>query len=164
MAGLDVAKIAKEFMEFELDPGKLDVTKVHGELLAIRQTLDLSTTAHCRQANALLASLMQIISFKAARCHYWERILTDQLKMVRLINKRVLTSGSGYVPSAANNAMAEEAAEISEEVKGISEKLTNASAARHFWEHLESMVHDVAKRVDSASASLGVEAKTRSIA
>lgn len=164
MATVDVSKITKEFMDFELDPGKLDTNKVHSELLAVRQTVDLSSLVQCRQANALVASLIQVIGFKTARCHYWERVLGDQLKYARLLAKRdAITANVKYTGSAAQSASMDETAELNENVMALAEKLSNASAARYFWEHMETMVHDVAKRVDSAAASLGVEAKLKNI-
>lgn len=152
---LDVERIVNEFKNYDLDPGKIKTEKIFGELLQLKQTLDLSTIAHTRTANAFLASLFQVIGYKAGISHYWERVLEDALK-AKKIEVKVLIRLRGEVKTKEELA---DAIESDLEVVKLAERLSVAAASRFFWDHVMGMLHEISKRVDSASMSLAVESK-----
>jgi len=154
---LDVERIVNEFKNYDLDPGKIKTEKIFGELLSLKQTLDLSTTAHTRTANAFLASLFQVIGYKAGIAHYWERVLEDALKAKKIeVKVRLRTEGKAFTKEELADAI-----DADLEVVKLAERLSVAAASRFFWDHVMEMLHEISKRVDSASMSLGVEAKLK---
>lgn len=159
---LDIQKIVEEFKAYDLDPGKIDQGKVYETILTIKRTLDLNTTALCRNANALLLDTIQLVGYKAAQCHYHERRLIDSLKLLKLKTKAKIESDKSIVPYNTKESLAD-AIEMDEEIIRIAETLSRATASRYFWENMLDVLHEAAKRVDSASASLGVEAKFKNI-
>lgn len=155
---LDVDKVVEEFKNYELDPAKIETSKIFTELMAIKHGMSLATTAECRHANDLLLKLFQVIGFKAAKSHYYERVLADTLKGKKMAIRLAIDKDKAKDMTKEDVV---DYVETNEEVLKLSTSLTVASASRFFWQHMVEMLHEGAKRVDSASASLGVETKFR---
>ncbi len=156
---MDLAKMMDEFKNYELDAGKIDTQKYYQSLMILKETLDLSTGARCRAADSALSNLLEIIGFKAGRAHYWERIFSERLKYSKLEAKHHLKALPENKGTTKEDLM--ELVEMDENVRKISEQVTNASASRFFWGAALDILHDIGKRIDSSSASIGVETKMR---
>ena len=154
---MDLQKVVAEFTDYELDPGKIGTKKLLSELLNIKQSLDLSSMEKTRAINSFLSSMFQIVGTKAGMCHYWEAVLQDSLKTKKLEVKLSLDRATLSKEEVTDYI------ESNEEVSKIGALLNIASASRFFWSHLLEVLHEVAKRVDSASMSLGVESKLKGI-
>jgi hypothetical protein len=159
---VNVDEVVQNLVEYELDPEKIPQEQMYGTVIAIQKGLNLDTLPACRTANDMLLKATQVISYKKAECHRHERKLTDQLKHAHLKAKYALIAADpDYSGSASQSNMMDEKASLDPEVIKIQERLTNAQSSRYFWEQMLDTCYEVAKRVDSASASLGVEAKLR---
>lgn len=162
---IDLEKITEEFKEYELDPGKIDTKSVYANLMMIKDTLDLSTPAAILQANSTIASLSQVLSFKAARCAYWETKFKDALYHKRIGIKYELLDAAKLAtpPIKLTKEELEDKIEIHDEILKIKDSLLKAELGRKFWDRMLDTLSSVSHRVDSAGMQHGVVAKTRPV-
>lgn len=156
---MELEKVAQEFMEYELDPNKINTKKISETLMLIKDTLSLSSTAEILKANATIASLYQIISFKANRCSYWEQQLKHDLEYLRLQTKYRLLAESRTADSKLTKEALDDKIELDEAVADLSKRVLACELGRKFWDRMLDTLGSVAHRVDSAGMQLGVQAK-----
>jgi hypothetical protein len=155
----EVVKMVEEFKAFELDPEKINTEKIHKDVLAIGATMELTSTARTRGADSMIASVGQVLGFKMARCHYWEKKLSEKLKYVRARVRLDLQKEARDAQTKLTADTLDDMVEVHAEVAEVSKALATANASRFFWEHLQDALKRAGDRVDNASMSLGVDAK-----
>jgi len=148
-------QVVQEFMEYELDPGKINTKQIYDKLMMIKDTLDLSSPAAILNANAMIASLLQVISFKASKCSYWEGKLKSHLEYECLQQKYKLLDDAKTASIKLTKEELEDKIEMQENVKEISEKLLNAELGRKYWDRMLDILNSIAHRVDSSGMQLG---------
>jgi hypothetical protein len=155
-------KVIQEFMEYELDPGKIDTKKIHDKLMMIKDTIDLSSPAAILNANAAIASLLQVISFKAGKCSYWEGRLKSQLEYQRIqVKYQLLDATKAPGGTKMTKEEVEDRVEMDPNVMEIKERLLGAELGRKYWDRMLDILSAVAHRVDSNGMQLGVQAKMK---
>lgn len=161
MNQVQLTQVVQEFTEYELDPGKINTKQLHDKLMMIKDTLDLSSPAAILNANAMIASLLQVISFKASKCSYWEGRLESQLEYQRLQAKYKLIEVHKTAETKLTKEALEDQIDLDATVIEIKERYLTAQLGRKFWDRMLTIIEMVAKRVDSAGMQLGVQAKMR---
>jgi len=156
-----LSQVVNEFLEYELDPGKLNTKKIHDTLMMIKDTLDLSSPANILSANSVMASLVQVISFKANKCSYWEKLIESKLDHERLQAKyRLIEKGKAESVKYTKEYI-DDQVELDATVVEIKERYMSAKLGRMFWDRMLDTLSSVSHRVDSAGMQLGVQAKLR---
>lgn len=159
---IDYAVMIQEFQRYELDPAKLKEQSVYEKLLMVREQMDLSSTARCKAADGFVAGAIAVISTKAGTCKYWERILKEEVKHLRLKvrheQKVLLPSGIAPGSKQANDWL-DEQVDKEPVVLEAEKRLAVADGSKAYWDFLIEALKEMGKRIDSAGMLIAVEEK-----
>jgi hypothetical protein len=158
---MNLEAMTQEFLEYELDPSKINTKKIHEQLMMLKQTLDLSSTTAVLAANSTVASLNQVLSFKANRCAFWEGTFKHKLEHSRLQTKYSLLDTTRAADNKITKEELADKVELDPAIVELKDKLMSAELGRKFWDRMLDMLNDISKRIDSAGMQLGVQAKLK---
>jgi hypothetical protein len=150
---MNIEEMVTEFQELELDPSKLDGKVIYQKVLAIKESIDLSSSARCKHADSVIASLFQVIAAKAARCRWWEDVLFQELKHLRAKIK-IATHSDDLTKDQILDLV-----EVNPEVQTLAKRQAVAEASRRYWEYMLEALKEAGKRIDSAGMLNAVEAR-----
>jgi hypothetical protein len=145
--------------DMPLDPASIDKNEIYSSLMILQHTQRLDTTAECRRANAFVASLYQLVMFKEAAANTVYNKAEEALEAEK--NRKAYSISTGYAAQSVKKTKGEIDLEVvnSEEVKSALAAFSTAYKIKQFWTHISQMLEFVAKRIDSAMMSIGVDAK-----
>lgn len=159
---VDYSAVVNEFMRYELDPAKLKESSVYEKLLMVRENMDLSSTARQKAADAFVSGAMAVISAKAGTCKYWERIIKEDVKHLRIKKRHDYKQNlpASMAPSSKQaEQWLEEAIDSDPDVLNAEKRHAVCEASRNYWEFLIEALREMGKRIDSAGMLTAVEEK-----
>ena len=159
MTPAELERFVEEIKSFELDPESTNTQRIYKEYLAITSTLDLSSTARCRSANAIVASVSQAVIFKLGRCHYWEKKISQSIDYARAEATKAVFEITREKGTKIGKEELESLIELEPKVSDLAKKLSAATASRYFWEHILDGLKRAGDRVENNIMSFGIDAK-----
>lgn len=155
---LNVAELERQFESFSIDPSKVNKAELWASINLVNQTLDLSTPASIKIANAAIASISQAVYFKIATAKHWSILLENELESARASIAVVAHRDNPSFSKAEIDALVNS----SQATVDLSKRYASAYGSFEFWSQIAQMLSRVADRVDSNGKTIAVESNLSS--
>lgn len=146
-----------EFRDFSLDPEEVNQQQLMSQILFLQHTMDLSSPANIKMANATIASITQLVFYKLARTQYWYDILENKVK-----SEEAIAGKAAYHGNSLSKAELDIYIASNDSVIQIRERMTKAYAAYRYWENIAKMLGQVSFRIDSSEKAIAAESRVSS--